>query len=75
MDVNKKPVLHKKGGYATIQYEYDEFDNKIKVNYLGLDGEKINRKDNGVSYIIYDYDENHALKNNNRYNKSGELLN
>lgn len=75
MDVNKKPVLHKKGGYATIQYEYDEFDNKIKVNYLGLDGKKINRKDNGVSYIIYDYDENHALKNNNRYNKSGELLN
>ena len=74
MDVKKQPVLHKRGGYATIQYTYDSTDNLVKVNYLGADGEMINRADNGTSYIEYTYDENHARLESKRFDKSGKLL-
>ena len=74
-DVNQQPTIHKTGGYATITYEYDSFDNRIKTNYLGLDGELINRADNGISFIRYEYDEKHKRISTKRYNKEGRLLN
>jgi len=73
-DVNKQSILHSKRGYATILYEYNEFDNVTKISYLGQNGEKVNRKDNGVSFIGHNYNENQTLKNTNRYNKSDEIL-
>jgi len=74
LDVNKQPIIHKKRGYAIIEYEYNVFDNITKISYLGQNGEKINRKDNGVSYIIRNYNENHTLKKSNSYKKSNEIL-
>ena len=75
LDVNKQPVLHKKRGYAKTVYEYNEFDQTTMISYFGKNGEKINRKDNGVSYIIRSYNENHTRKKSVSYNKSNEILN
>jgi len=74
LDTNKMPILRRKGGYSIIQYEYNENDNLITTSYLGLEGEKINRKDNGVCYIVYKYNNDNALTETKRYNKSDEPI-
>lgn len=74
MDVDKNLVLHKQGGYAVIQYEYDEFDQLIKTQYLGINEESINRKDNGVAWIEYQYNDDHALVKSIRFDRSGKSL-
>ncbi len=75
LDINKQPILHKKRGYAKTEYEYNEFDQTTRISYFGKNGEKINRKDNGVSYIIRNYNKNYTRKNSINYSKSNEILN
>ena len=74
LDTEKKAVLHKRGGYATIQQEYDQENKLIKTSYLGLDGKLVNRKDNGVAYIIYHYDEKRKRVKQIRFDRQGISL-
>ncbi|MCG6191165.1 hypothetical protein [Maribellus maritimus] len=69
-DTNRQAAIHKNGGYSSIVYEYNEFAQKTQISYLGKNGEPINRADNGVSYIKFDYNKNHTLKSSNCYNNT-----
>lgn len=74
LDAKKKPILHKLDGYSVIEYKFDEKDNVAKISYLGVGGEKINRSDNGISYILYNYDANNALVETKRYTMLDEQI-
>ncbi|PHN01324.1 hypothetical protein CRP01_37835 [Flavilitoribacter nigricans DSM 23189 = NBRC 102662] len=74
LDTRRRPVLHAKSGFSTITYSYDEHDNLIRVTYLGLNGEMVNRTDNGLAYIEHTYDERHKRKETRRFNKAGEEI-
>lgn len=74
LDVDKKPVLHARAGFATIDYTYNDHGQLEKVEYLGLDGELIDRKDNGLAYIVYEYDENHKRIGTRRFKRDGGEL-
>lgn len=74
LDMNSKPVLHAKAGFATIEYTYNDDDQLIKVEYLDLDGNLTNRKDSGLAYIVYEYGEDHKLIGTRRFKKDGEEL-
>jgi len=75
LDTRHKPVLHKLAGFVVIKHEYNGDNNLVKTSYLGLKGEKINRRDNGTSYIIYTYKDDKSRAEIKRYSKKGELLN
>ncbi len=74
LDIHNKPVLHTKRGYAGIKQEYNEDGNVVKTLFVGLTGEPINRRDNQISYIIYEYDKNKKLVDTKTFKKNGDEI-
>lgn len=73
LGVNKEPVL-RRGGYHRQLREYDASGLLVKLSYLGLDGQLINRADNGVAYMLYEYDDRNRRTVSKRYSKDGNQL-
>jgi hypothetical protein len=74
LGLNKEPVLHKNRGYATIKHQHDSEGRLIKTSYHGLRQELINRTDNGVAYIVYEYSMGGEKKSIQRFNKDSQPL-
>lgn len=53
--VNNTPALHKTRGYHAVKYTYNSNKELKQLSYLNTNGALVNRTDNGVSYIIYQY--------------------
>ena len=75
LDVDRRPVLHHTRGYWSIKMDYDRLGNRIRTTYLGLDGQPINRMDNGVAYLEYRYNAQHQLLDTKRFDQDGKILN
>jgi YD repeat-containing protein len=64
----------RKGGYHLQKREYDEDGLFVKISYYGLDGNLVNRSDNGIAFISYKYDANHRLVETISFDKKGKKL-
>ena len=73
-DVNEKPTNHIIRGYHAVKYEYDEKKNLIRISYLDTNGLLVNRKDNGISYLTYQYDSNGKRSSTLKFDKEGKTL-
>ena len=73
-DIRNKPTTHKTRGYHAVKYEYDRKKNLTKISYLNTNGKLVNRKDNGISYLTYQYDSNGERKSVLRFDKKGKKL-
>jgi len=72
-DVNDKPTNHVTRGYHSVKYHYDRNKNLIKIDYLDMNGQLVNRKDNGIAYITYQYN-NGERTGMSRFDKDGKKL-
>lgn len=72
-DVNDKPTNHVTRGYHSVKYHYHRNKNLIKIDYLDVNGQLVNRKDNGIAYITYQYN-NGERTDMSRFDKDGKNL-
>ena len=72
-DVNGKPTNHAIRGYHSVKYHYNRNKNLIKIDYLNVNNQLVNRKDNGLAYITYQYKNGERIITS-RYNKAGKKL-
>ncbi|TJY36256.1 hypothetical protein [Pontimicrobium aquaticum] len=72
-NVNDKPTVHATRGYHSVKYHYHRNKNLSRIDYLDVSGELVNRKDNGVAYITYQY-KNGEQASMLRFNKEGKKL-
>ena len=72
-DLNDKPTTHKTRGYHSVKYDYDRNKNLIKISFLDVNFQLVNRKDSGISYITYHYN-NRERTNTLRFDKEGRKL-
>lgn len=73
LGVNKEQVI-RRGGYHKMFREYDERGRNTKLSYLGLDGKLVNRSDNGIAYMIFEYNEKNQRVATKRFDKDGKAL-
>ncbi len=74
LGLNREPVLHKTRGYAAVRLTYDEQGKLIRTAYLGTNDEAVNRTDNGVSYIVLEYDTTNNPITEKRFDKAGNPI-
>ncbi|MGB1200914.1 MAG: hypothetical protein ACPG5R_05065 [Cognaticolwellia aestuarii] len=59
-DKNNIPVNHMIRGYHSALTEYDMLGRKRKITYLDKTQSVVNRKDNGIAVITFNYAKNHT---------------
>lgn len=72
-NVNDKPTIHATRGYHSVKYHYHRNKNLSRIDYLDVNGQLVNRKDNGIAYITYQY-KNEEQASMLRFNKGGKQL-
>jgi len=72
-DEKKEPVL-RRGGYHKMVSAYDENGLNTKITFFGLNGERVNRSDNGAHYYLFEYDEKMNRSGVKRFDKNGKEL-
>ncbi|AXT20652.1 hypothetical protein D7030_12270 [Flavobacteriaceae bacterium AU392] len=72
-DIDNNPVIHKTRGYHAVKYEYNG-NNLIKISYLDTSYALVNRRDNGISYFSYQYDNEGKQTDILRFDKDGKKL-
>lgn len=56
VDAQGNPAVHRVRGYYLVRTHYDDSGNPILTRFEGIDGEIVNRLDNGVGIIERHYD-------------------
>ena len=72
-DVNGKPTIHVTRGYHSVKYYYDRNKNLSRIDYLDANEQLTDRRDNGIAYITYQYN-NGEQTSIIRFNREGEKL-
>lgn len=73
-DLENRPTLHQSRGYHAALYEYNQQNRLIQLNFVGLKDERVNRKDSGIAYIHYRYDQDGNQIQQINYNKKGKVI-
>lgn len=63
-----QPALHKSRGYHKVIYEYTTEGLLKRILYLDTNLKPVNRIDNGVAEIVYNYDRKGNLESTERFN-------
>tara|TARA_R110002073_G_scaffold123234_2_gene266827 strand:+ start:8476 stop:9729 length:1254 start_codon:yes stop_codon:yes gene_type:complete len=75
-DVEGKPKAHMTRGYHHVKYHYNTQKELVKITYHDIHKELVNRKDNGIAYIKYNYDQEGNRTSIQRFDtKNNELKN
>lgn len=69
-----QPTLHRTRGYHAVQYIYNQDQKLSKISYLDIAGNLCNRKDNGIAYIQYTYDQQSGKGKRMSFNKNHQIL-
>ena len=72
-DINDKPTNHVTRGYHAVKYHYHRNKNLIRIDYLDVNGQLVNRKDNGIAYMTYQYN-NGEEASTSKFDKNGKKL-
>lgn len=73
-NVKNEPVHHKSRGYHKAVYKYNAKNSLVSISYLNNKEELMNRTDNGVAVIEFQYDLNGKVSNQRRLNKDGKEI-
>ena len=72
-DLKDKPTNHITRGYHSVKYHYNRNKILVKIDYLDVNNKLVNRKDNGIAYITYQY--NKGVRTGMlRFDKNGKKL-
>jgi len=61
LDEQLRPAVHKTRGYHEVRTGFDANGDLERIQYLGVNGESVNRLDNGIGTIERRYDDKHRL--------------
>lgn len=68
------PVINTENFSAGMDYHYDQKGNETEINYIGLNGDLINRKETGIATIKKEYDDTGNMIQESYFNHNGEPI-